>query len=88
MIVPVVATIALAVLLVVLAFRRLRTPAERVVAVDALSACGLAACLAAAAHTGQTAFLDVAIGFALLAFLATVGWAHAIAGRSGGGGRE
>jgi multisubunit Na+/H+ antiporter MnhF subunit len=88
MIGPVVAMIALAVLLVVLAFRRLHTPAERVVAVDALSACGLAACLAAAAHTGQTAFLDVAIGFALLAFLATVGWAHAIAGRVGRDGRR
>jgi multicomponent Na+:H+ antiporter subunit F len=88
MIGPVVATIALAVLLVVLAFLRLRTPAERVVAVDALSACGLAACLAAAAHTGQTAFLDVAIGFALLAFLATVGWAHAIARRAGRGERR
>lgn len=78
-----VALIALAALLVVLAFWRLPTAAERVVAVDALSACALAACLVAAAHTGQTAFLDVAIGFALLAFLATVGWAHAIAGDDG-----
>lgn len=87
MILPVVAFIALAALLVAAAFWKLRTPAERVVAVDALSACALAACLAAAAHTGQTAFLDVAIGFALLAFLATVGWAHAIAGRHAGGSR-
>lgn len=67
-----------ALLLVLEALRRLPGAADRLVAVDVLSACGLAACLLAAARTGQTAFLDVALGFALVAFLATVCWAFAL----------
>ena len=44
----------------------------------AASACGVAACVVAAARTGHHAFLDVALGFALIAFLATVCWASAL----------
>ena len=69
-----------ALLLVLEALRRLPGTASRLVAVDALSACALAACVLAAARTGHTAFLDVALGFALVAFLATVCWAHALRG--------
>jgi multicomponent Na+:H+ antiporter subunit F len=58
--------------------RRLPGMASRLVAVDVLSACALAACLVAAARTGHTAFLDVALGFALIAFLATVCWAFVL----------
>jgi multicomponent Na+:H+ antiporter subunit F len=75
----VIALIGTATLMVVLAFFRLQTAAERIVAVDALSACALAACLVAAEISGQPAFLDVAVGFALIAFLATMGWARSIA---------
>jgi multicomponent Na+:H+ antiporter subunit F len=75
----VIALIGTATLMVVLAFFRLKTAAERIVAVDALSACALAACLVAAELSGQSAFLDVAVGFALIAFLATIGWARSIA---------
>jgi multicomponent Na+:H+ antiporter subunit F len=67
--------LGLALWLVLAALRRLPGTADRLVAVDVLSACALAACLAAAARTGHTAFLDVALGFALVAFLATVCWA-------------
>lgn len=67
-----------ALLLVLEALRRLPGTANRLVAVDLLSACALAACLVAAARTGHTAFLDVALGFALIAFLATVCWAFAL----------
>lgn len=67
-----------ALLLVLASFRRLAGTASRIVAVDVLSACALAACVLAAARTGHTAFLDVALGFALVAFLATVCWAFAL----------
>ena len=70
--------LGLALLLVLEALRRLPGTANRLVAVDILSACALAACVLAAARTGQTAFLDVALGFALIAFLATVCWAYAL----------
>lgn len=70
--------LGVALLLVLEALRRLPGTANRVVAVDVLSACALAACLVAAARTGHTAFLDVALGFALVAFLATVCWAFAL----------
>ena len=70
--------LGLALLLVVEALRRLPGSANRLVAVDLLSACSVAGCLVAAARTGDTAFLDVALGFALIAFLATVCWASAL----------
>ena len=68
--------ISLGLLAVVLV--RQRAPVDRVVAVDALSACAIAGCLLAAGFSGVSAFIDVAIGFALVAFLGTVGWAQAI----------
>ncbi|MCC6071944.1 monovalent cation/H+ antiporter complex subunit F [Massilia sp. GCM10020059] len=67
-----------ALLLVLEALRRLPGTANRIVAVDLLSVCALAACVVAAARSGHTAFLDVALGFALVAFLATVCWAFAL----------
>lgn len=74
-----------ALLLVLASFWRLAGTASRIVAVDVLSACALAACVLAAARTGHTAFLDVALGFALVAFLATVCWAFVLrAGTSEG----
>lgn len=77
--------LGLALLLVLEALRRLPGTANRLVAVDVLSACALAACVVAAARTGDTAFLDVALGFALVAFLATVCWAFALRAGSPGG---
>jgi len=70
--------LGLALWLVLAALRRLPGTANRLVAIDVLSACALGACVVAAARTGQTAFLDVALGFALIAFVATVCWAHAL----------
>ena len=83
MIAVTVALIGLASLLAVAAFRRFPDAADRIVAADAFSASAIAACLAAAAHTGETAFIDVAVGFALVAFLATVGWSYALEHDSG-----
>jgi multicomponent Na+:H+ antiporter subunit F len=74
----VVALVGTASLLAVIAFRRFADPADRIVAADAFSACAVGACLAAAAYTEELAFVDIAIGFALVAFLATVGWSYAL----------
>lgn len=78
MIVIVAALVGAASLLAVFAFRRFLDPADRIVAADAFSACAIGACLTAAAYTRNLAFVDVAIGFALVAFLATVGWSYAL----------
>ena len=62
------------------AVRLLRGPrqADRVVALDVLLAAAIAACIADALATGRTVFLDVAIGLALVGFIATLGWARLI----------
>jgi multicomponent Na+:H+ antiporter subunit F len=54
------------------------TQADRVVALDILLACALALAVAAALATARTVFLDVAVGLALVAFVATIGWARLI----------
>lgn len=78
MIVVVAMLLGLALLLGVVAYRRFTDAADRIVAADALSACAIGVCLAAAAYADEIAYLDVAIGFALVSFLATVGWSHAL----------
>lgn len=74
-----VAGLGLALAILAIAMYRLEGTPDRLVAVDALSACGVGACLLAAAQTGHSAFLDVAIGFAVVAFVATVSWASGLA---------
>ena len=50
--------------------------ADRIVALDILLAAALVLCVVAALATARTVFLDVAIGLALVGFVATVGWAR------------
>lgn len=72
---------ALAVLATLVATVRIvRGPrhADRVVALDIFLAAAVALCVAASLGTGRTVFLDVAIGLALVGFVATVGWARLI----------
>lgn len=52
--------------------------ADRVVALDIFLAAAVALCVAASLGTGRTVFLDVAIGLALVGFVATLGWARLI----------
>lgn len=54
------------------------TQADRVVALDILLAAAIALAIAAALVTGRTVFLDVAIGLALVGFVATLGWARLV----------
>lgn len=64
---------------VVLAFARLLagpTQADRVIALDIVSAASVALAAAAALATGRALFLDVAIGFAVVGFVATIAWAR------------
>lgn len=60
--------------------RMVRGPrhADRIVALDILLAAAIALCIAASLATGRTVFLDVAIGLALVGFVATVGWARLV----------
>lgn len=54
------------------------THADRVVALDIFLAAAIAMAVAASLGTGRTVFLDVAIGLALVGFVATIGWARLI----------
>lgn len=66
--------------------------ADRVVALDLLLAAGVALCIAASLLSGRTVYLDVAIGLALVGFVATLGWARLVersaAARDAGRGGE
>jgi multicomponent Na+:H+ antiporter subunit F len=87
MIATVLATAAL--IAVALAFVRLLrgpTQADRVVALDVIFAASVALAAATALGTGRALFLDVAIGMALVGFVATISWARLIDLRSRGGG--
>jgi multicomponent Na+:H+ antiporter subunit F len=54
------------------------TSADRVIALDLLFAIGIVLCICAALASGSTGFLDVAIGLALVGFVATIAWARLI----------
>jgi multicomponent Na+:H+ antiporter subunit F len=54
------------------------THADRIVALDIFMASSISLCVAASLHTGRTVFLDVAIGLALVGFVATIGWARLV----------
>ncbi len=73
-----VAVAFLAIALAVLRFVRGPSDADRLIALDILFAAAIALCAAAALHTGQVLFLDVAIGVALIGFVATLAWARLI----------
>ena len=59
------------------------THADRVVALDVFLAAAIALAVAASLATGRTVFLDVAIGLALIGFVATIGWARLVQARPG-----
>ncbi|TNF60049.1 MAG: pH regulation protein F [Burkholderiales bacterium] len=61
-------------------YRMVRGPrhADRIVALDIFLAAAVALCISASLATGRTVFLDVAIGLALVGFVATVGWARLV----------
>ncbi|MDM7455802.1 MAG: monovalent cation/H+ antiporter complex subunit F [Tepidimonas sp.] len=61
-------------------WRMVRGPrhADRIVALDIFLAAAVTLCVAAALATARTVFLDVAIGLALVGFVATVGWARLV----------
>ena len=78
---PIYICVLLAGLAALLGFHRLLkgpTQADRVVALDLLFAVAVLLCAAAALATGRTAFLDVAIGLALVGFVGTLAWARLI----------
>ena len=54
------------------------TDADRIVAFDILFAAAIALCGAAALYSGRLLYLDVAIGVALIGFIATLAWARVL----------
>ena len=54
------------------------TDADRIVALDVLLSAALALCALAALETRRVLFLDIAIGVALISFVATLAWARLI----------
>ncbi|MCB2147248.1 MAG: cation:proton antiporter [Deltaproteobacteria bacterium] len=77
----IVSRLALVLLVISMAlafFRLVRGPqaADRVVALDLISVLIVAFLAAYAVHAGDTSFLDVAIAYALVAFLGTVALAR------------
>ncbi|GIX39588.1 MAG: hypothetical protein KatS3mg128_0637 [Silanimonas sp.] len=75
---------AFALLLALLRLVRGPTPADRVVALDIVFSASLALTAAMALATGRVLFLDIALGLALVGFVATVVWARVVE-RTGGG---
>lgn len=55
------------------------THADRIVALDIFLATAVAFAIAASLASGRTVFLDVAIGLALVGFVATIGWTRLLA---------
>lgn len=78
MIAIMVLALAAALALGVLRFLRGPSDADRVIALDILFAAAIGLCVAAALASGRMLFLDVAIGLALVGFVATVAWARMI----------
>jgi multicomponent Na+:H+ antiporter subunit F len=54
------------------------TPADRVVGLDLLFAVAIVLSLLAATASSRTVYLDVAIGLAVVGFVATLAWARLI----------
>ena len=54
------------------------THSDRVVALDIFLAAAIGLAIAASLGTERTVFLDVAIGLALVGFVATIGWARLV----------
>jgi len=52
--------------------------ADRIVALDILFSAAVAFCALAALATGRVLFLDIAIGVAMIGFVATLAWARLV----------
>lgn len=72
------ATAGIAILLAVIRVVIGPTAADRVVALDIVFSGSLALVVAMALATGRVLFLDVALGLALVGFVATVVWARVV----------
>jgi multicomponent Na+:H+ antiporter subunit F len=64
------------------------TDTDRVVGLDILFSVAIVLSLIASWMSGRTVYLDVAIGLALVGFVATLAWARLIQGDSRGDERE
>lgn len=79
----IVMTAGLAIALAILRILLGPTAADRVVALDIVFSASIALVVAMALLTGRVLFLDIALGLALVGFVATVVWARVVE-RAGG----
>ena len=79
----IVAAAALAIAIAIWRILRGPSAADRVVALDIVFSASLALVAAMALATGRVLFLDIALGLALVGFVATVVWARVVE-RAGG----
>lgn len=77
------AAAGLAIALAILRILRGPSAADRVVALDIVFSASVALVAAMALATGRVLFLDIALGLALVGFVATVVWARVVE-RAGG----
>jgi len=74
----IVAASAVAIALALVRLLRGPTAADRIVALDIVFSASVALTAAAALQSGRVLFLDIAIGIALVGFVATVVWARVV----------
>lgn len=77
------AAAGLAIALAILRILRGPSAADRVVALDIVFSASIALAAGMALATGRVLFLDIALGLALVGFVATVAWARVVE-RTGG----
>jgi len=79
----IVVAAGLAITLAIVRILRGPSAADRVVALDIVFSASIALVVAMALLTGRVLFLDIALGLALVGFVATVVWARVVE-RAGG----
>jgi multicomponent Na+:H+ antiporter subunit F len=74
----IVAASTLALVLAIARMFKAPSVADRIIALDVLLSAAIALCIAAGLASGRVLFMDVAIGLALVGFVATIVWARVV----------
>lgn len=78
LVILIVAASLAAIALAVARLLRGPTQADRIIALDVVFSASIALAAAAALASGRTLYLDIAIGLAIIGFVATIVWARLI----------
>jgi multicomponent Na+:H+ antiporter subunit F len=77
-VVLIVVASTLALMLAIARMFKAPSVADRIIALDVLLSAAIALCIAAGLASGRVLFMDVAIGLALVGFVATIVWARVV----------